>query len=131
MRNIERLFNVAQRGLFRNNSTLGYDRTLAAIERLANAVDDYDGDTDWCIGESSECSLDSLLIGAYWYCTDYHGGQWSDEYRLLSAIGDFFDPRCSSLERDSSQFDVCVALAALAGHGTWDEIVEGYDNDDC
>lgn len=111
MRNVTRLFKVAQRGVFWFGD---YSRTLATLERLANAVNDYDGDIDWEIGE--DCSLDSLLVGAYWFCVDYHGGQWSDEYRLQCAIGNFFDPKCSSLELDSSEYDVYTALAVLGGH---------------
>ena len=126
MRNIKRLFNVAQRSIFRNDSTLDYDRTLAALERLANAVNDYEGDTDWYLGESCECTLDSLLAGAYWYCVHYHGGMGSDEYRLQCAIGNFFDPRCSSLERDSSEFDAYVGLAVLGGHGSAGDIAAEY-----
>ena len=105
MRNITRLFNVARRGLFQG--TLSFDRTLDALEALVNAVNDCD-DVKWNLGEGTECTLDSLLIGTYWFCGDYHSGQWSTEYRLLCAIGNFYGP--SSLKEDSSEFDVYQQL---------------------
>lgn len=27
------------------------------------------------------------LRGIYWYCADYHDGQWSREYRIMCRIG--------------------------------------------
>jgi hypothetical protein len=99
---------------------------LEALERLSDLVNDAD-DVDWYIGEGCEASLDSLLVGAYWYCVDYHGGMGSAEYRLQCKIGGYFDPGCSSLDRDSSEFDVYRELAVLAGH---DDPAEDDDYDD-
>jgi len=110
MKNIKRFFNVAYHGLFRRDCDLSYGRTLAAIEKLAQAVEDYNGDINWCLGECTECTLDALLVGAYWFCTDYHGGQWSDEYRLQCVIGQVFNPGMTSLEKESSEQDVYDAL---------------------
>jgi len=127
MKRIERLFNVAYRGLFRRSCELGYARTLEAIERLATEVADYEGETDWSIGEGLECSLDTLLIGAQRYCVEYHGGMWSDEYRVQCIISGF---STCDIEREGSEFDVYIALAVLGGHGDWDDLVEEFDNDD-
>jgi hypothetical protein len=32
------------------------------------------------------------LVGAYWALTEWHGGQWSVEYRALCTIGRIFKP---------------------------------------
>ena len=114
MRNISRLFNIIERSLFYTDSSLDYGRTIGALERLSSLVEEA-SDVDWYIGECGCCTLDSLLVGAYWFCTDYHGGQGSDEYRLHCNIGSYFDPGMSSLERDSSEFDVYQALVDLRG----------------
>lgn len=53
-------------------------------------------ETDWCMGEGGECTLDSFLIGAYWSLTEWYGGQASDEYAALCAIGSIFSPGCTS-----------------------------------
>ena len=128
MRNIKRLFDIVDRSIFRVDSDLGYDRTLSALCRLADCIDNAD-DVDWFLGECGSCSLDSLMVGAYWYCVHYHSGQASVEYALQCGISEFFSPNATSLERDSSEFDVYVGLAVLAGHGEWDDIVNSYNEE--
>lgn len=113
MKIIKRYFDICDRALFRIDSTMDYDRTIEALTSLANAVDDCEDDVDWCLGECGECTLDSLMIGAYWFCTDYHGGQWSPEYALQCAIGSFFNPGMTSLEDETSEKYVYDALAAM------------------
>ncbi len=72
-RNIERLFDVVNRALFRTDSKLGYQRTLEAIERLTREVLKTDTDESvWAIGECGEASLDSVIVGAYWFASDNH-----------------------------------------------------------
>lgn len=64
---------------------------------LCNALEETETEEDvWSIGEGEEASLDCLLIGAYWALTEWHGGQYSDEYAALSAIGGIYSPGCSS-----------------------------------
>jgi hypothetical protein len=126
MKRIERRFNVAYRGLFRRSCELGYARTLEAIERLATEVSDFEGETDWSIGEGYEVTLDSLLIGAQQFCVDYHGGMWSDEYRLQCIISDF---STCTMDRDSSEFDAYIALAVAKTSKCWDDLVKEYDCD--
>ena len=110
MQKIERLFNVINRSLFYSDSSLSYGRTLEAIGKLADIVNEYDDEINWCLGESGECTLDVLLVGAYWYCADYHGGQWSDEYRVNCQIGQFFSPNMSCFEEDTTEHVVYAAL---------------------
>lgn len=116
IKNIARLFDVANNALFHVCGMDDYQRTLEAISKLSDLVHEFDGDTSdlWAIGEHTEASLDSLLVGAYWFCRDYHNGQWSDEYRLLCNIGRYFSPGCTNgPETDSSERDVYLALEQL------------------
>lgn len=110
-RNIERLFNVVNRALFRS-TTLNYQRTLEAIERLAQEILDTETDeTVWYIGEFGVCTLDTLLVGAYWFLTDYHAGQASLEYRVFSRLGEIFSPGMTDgPEPETSEVDVYEAL---------------------
>lgn len=114
-KNIKRLFRVVSKALFRIDSTLSYERTLEAIEKLAIVVHNTETEEDvWYIGESTEATLDSLIIGAYWFCADYHGGQSSIEYRLLSRLSDIYNPGFSNgPEAESSEKDVYEALERL------------------
>lgn len=128
---IERLHKLVCRSLFHIEPPLSYARTLKAIEILAKLVHEYpDEDSDWLwnsVGEFSACGLADLLPGVYWYCTDYHGGMSSDEYRLQCVVGEVFSPGMSSLDKDSSEYDAYCALAVLAGH---DDPREESDEDE-
>ena len=128
---IERLHKLVCRSLFHIEPPLSYARTLKAIEILAKLVHEYpDDDSGWLwhsVGEFSECGLADLLPGVYWYCTDYHGGMSSDEYRLQCVVGEVFGPGMSSLDKDSSEYDAYCALAVLAGH---DDPREESDEDE-
>lgn len=111
-RNIKRLFGVVSRALFRADSVLSYTRTLEAIERLVDEVRKTDTDESvWYIGENECATLDALIVGTYWFLGDYHSGQGSIEYRVLSAIGGIYKPGMTcGPERDSSEEDVYDAL---------------------
>ena len=53
-----------------------------------------------------------LASALYWYCADYHGGQWSDEYAVLSWVSDFYQPgACEHGVVDPAQ-DIYAALVA-------------------
>ena len=90
----KQLFNsILQSSLFRLN---GPEIDLCAvIIALCDAIKAED-ETNWSLGECGECTLDSFLIGAYWSLTEWHGGQWSDEYAALCAIGSIFSPGMTS-----------------------------------
>ena len=70
----------------------------AALEELAEAVHAEPEDSDgWIyLGEFSECTCADLIVGAYWALTEWHGGQWSDEYRAMCALSKVFSPGMSS-----------------------------------
>ena len=115
LNHIKRLHRIIERSLFEINPPLAYDRVTTALERLANWVFDYPGDSDelWSIGECGCCDLGSLLVGAYWYYADNHNGQWSDEYRTLCALGTVYNPGpiCNGPQEDSPEQDVYNQLA--------------------
>ena len=33
-----------------------------------------------------------IVEAHYWFCADYHEGQWSDKYARLCRIGDYYTP---------------------------------------
>lgn len=66
-----------------------------ALIDLARAIN-AEEETDWNLGECLECSLDSLIVGAYWSLTEWHGGQSSPEYAALCALGSIFSPGMTS-----------------------------------
>jgi hypothetical protein len=102
--NTEAVFSrIMSSSVFRLN---GPDIDLCSVLiELCDAIN-ADDETDWSLGESLECSLDDLLIGAYWALTEWHGGQSSPEYRALCAIGSIFSPGMSSTptEEDGGSF---------------------------
>ena len=117
MKNIERYLEVINRSLFLVTGKLDYDRLTDAVIKLANAVHDFDGDTDdlWAIGESGECSLSDFIVGAYWHYTDWHSGQDSKSYAALSALGQVFSPGTApGVEVDAPEYDAYRALQRKA-----------------
>lgn len=65
---------------------------LESLQNLCDCINEDTLDTDWTIGESLECSLDSLIIGAFWALTECHGGQYSESYAVLCSLGTIFNP---------------------------------------
>jgi hypothetical protein len=72
---------------------------LLALAKAILAEDD----TDWSIGEYTEASLDSLVIGAYWSLSEWYSGQGSLEYQALCQLGRIFKPgmTCAPTPEDS------------------------------
>lgn len=70
----------------------------AKLIELADAISaDPDEDENiWYVGEYSSASLDSLVVGAYWSLTEWHGGQSSDTYAALCALGRIIQPGYTS-----------------------------------
>lgn len=66
-----------------------YDKAIELIESLVDWIN-KDG---FHPGENLNAyNWEDVVIGTYWFCSEYHGGQWSDEYRLLSQTGRIFQP---------------------------------------
>lgn len=103
--NIKRLFKVIDRSLFMTTGSLDYDRITDAIIALANTVSKTETDENvWYIGEYGMCSLDDLIIGAYWHYTEWHGGQWSKGYAALCALGQIFSPGMTMPEDENAAY---------------------------
>ena len=75
----------------------------AKLIELCDAIKAED-DTDWSIGESTDASLDNLIVGAYWALSEWHGGQSSDTYAALCALGSIFSPGMTSLDEESPEY---------------------------
>ena len=104
MNTTESIFNrIMNSSLFRLD---GEDVDLTAeLTNLGNAVMS-EGETDWSIGEYLECDLVSLIIGAYWALTEWHGGQDSDTYAAMCSLGQVYSPGMTDgPEPDSSKQD--------------------------
>ena len=43
-----------------------------------------------------KCTLFDMATGLYWYCYDYHSGQGSAEYSIMSAQLDYSPGACAS-----------------------------------
>jgi len=61
-------------------------------------------ETDWHLGECETFSLSDYIIGAYWAFSQWHGGQTSQSYAALCALGSIFSPgMCDGPEPESSE----------------------------
>jgi len=57
------------------------------------------------LGEFSEACLGDLVIGAYWACSEWHGGQFSNSYAALCSLGQVFSPGMSGApDSEESEF---------------------------
>lgn len=76
-----------------------------ALIELGNAVKENETDESlWSLGEFSECDVGSLISGAYWALTEWHGGQSSQSYAAMCALGRVFSPgHTSGPEPESSE----------------------------
>lgn len=104
MKKLERVFNkIMSSDVFRLDGK-PIDLPQAVIELCDAINNDKRDESKWYIGDGGECSLDDFVIGAYWSFSEWHGGQNSDTYQALSALGDIFSPNMSSgPEEDSSE----------------------------
>ena len=122
IKNITNLYNLIDLSIGSNTPPLAsYSRVTDAIIALANAVAEYEGDSEqvWYIGEHGYMGgLDNLIVGAYWHYSDYHTGQWSKGYAALSALGRVFTPNMSTLEEDGAEYSSYQALETLANELT-------------
>jgi hypothetical protein len=116
---IKALFYEIDSALFTINGTLSYPEVTEKLTDMANLIHESDDMSDdgyelWSLGESSNCALDSLIVGAYWHYSDWHGGQWSDAYAALCALGNVFSPGMSSPADDEFENPAQSALNDMA-----------------
>lgn len=114
---IERYHKVVTNSLANRHSKLSYQRTLLAIERLCVHVSKTDTDeTVWYIGEHTVATLDSLIVGAFWYTAENYSGMGSAEYALHCRLSDIYEPNMSNgCEPESSESEV-YELLELKSH---------------
>ena len=68
-------------------------------------------DERWPLADDDEkCALFDLAEGLYWYCNDYHTGQWSDEYSVLSTLDYSPSPLADGVEEGSAAHAVYMQL---------------------
>lgn len=103
------LFETMLVALFRQGSELSYVQMVEKIRELAHSVK-ANTESDYYLGQFEEATLDTLLIGSFWFFVDYHGGQDSPEYSAQCAIGQVFNPGMTSgPEPETSEVDVYEA----------------------
>ena len=88
------------------------EETAAEGDRARDYLRQYDIGR----GRGEDLAADRFAVACalYWYCADYHGGQWSEEYRILSGL----EYRPGAIERgpevDSVDAMIYADLAAGA-----------------
>lgn len=114
---IRALHSAIEKTLFTIEPVFTYNRLTEAIDLLARLVADYPGESDelWNIGEFGHCSLDSLIVAAYWHYSHWHDGQWSDAYLTYCNLGQVFKPGMTSEpRRGANEFDCYDQLNRMA-----------------
>ena len=107
--NIERIYRTVQFSVWGlgKYGSLYYDRITEGITLLANMVHEYSEDFEDIayIENNHQCEyLMDFIVGAYWHYTEWHGGQWSPEYRALCALGQIFDPGMTMPESENETY---------------------------
>jgi hypothetical protein len=100
MSNTEKQFAViAESSLFRLDGS--QVDILDELQTLCECIE-AEAETNWCIGEGGECTLDELIIGAYWALTECHAGQESQSYAVMCSIGRIYTPNMASGPQEES-----------------------------
>lgn len=113
---IETLFDEIQKSIFYIEAPLNYTQIQEKLIELCEVLNETDIDESiWYIGEYTECTLDTLLVGAFWHFTEWHEGQDSLSYAVLSSLGSIYTPNYAALDKDNpSELGVyqCLELTA-------------------
>ena len=89
-----------------------YQRSLELLEALV----------DWVAGggflTEAAVTADEVILGAYWFCNNYHGGYTSDEYRLFCKMQPLVG---ASVREPAPASDAAAVYAAweVALHESW------------
>lgn len=95
-----------------------YDDTIRTLSTLAEGIHGYTGEGEdmWDLDLNYSDGLPDIIVASYWHLTQWHGGQTSDTYAALCALGQVFTPGCAIEPVDGdSEFFLFEALAAMAG----------------
>ena len=97
---INQLLKVATHNITRTGANMTYERVTETLIKLADTIMASEtSEETWWLGD--DYSLPDVLVGAYWHYTEWHGGQWSQGYSALSAIGQVFSPGMSNLDDEN------------------------------
>lgn len=112
LKTIQRLHSQIQQSIFTIEEVFKYDELAEQFIWLANTVRDYPGETeDWCyIGEFESCCVSDLIVGAFWHYHEWHGGQYSQSYAALCALGQVFSPGMTKGPEPDSSEETCYEL---------------------
>ena len=117
---IERIAEIhskLEKSIFTVKPTHAYSSLASVFVKLCDLLnnDDISAEEWACIGEYSYCCLSDMLVGAYWHYIDWHGGQSSESYLALCAIGSIYEPNMQDgCEPDSCEMDCYNMLDQLA-----------------
>jgi len=119
---IEREYNAIADSVFKlpKYAPMSYDELPQAIIRLCESInnyaDEHDSEMLWYIGECTESALSDFIVGAYWHYTEWHGGQNSDSYAALCALGAIFQPGMTCPPDDDSEpeYHTFITLEEMA-----------------
>jgi len=114
MKDIKDILTLLSNELLSINSTKTYAEITEIIINICEAINAVPGDEeiDWSMGEDLYTTLDDLIVGAYWHYTEWHGGERSNSYKALCALGSIFTPGMTEPEYDN---DVYLSLNNMAG----------------
>ena len=113
MKNLEEKYKVISDSIFNTDAPLDYSELHQEIIGLLDLINDvYDDSTEtlWCIGEFEACSLFDFIVGAYWHYTEWHGGQSSETYAALCALGSIYSPGMTTIESEEGAARECYEL---------------------
>ena len=123
---IESLYKQINNSVFTINPTMDYAEITDAIIELCGLITDLPQskfEQEWFyFGEYTDACLFDFIVGAYWHFTEWHGGQSSPGYAVLSALGRIFSPGvtagCKPESGEQSVYEQ-LDLLALKANGLW------------
>lgn len=87
-----------------------YDAIMLNLIELCDAIS-FQNEPDWD-AQYETIRLDDLIIGAYWHFADWHEGQRSLSYQVLSALGNVFISNGIAPERDNAVYQMLGDIAS-------------------
>ena len=87
-----------------NGPSINLPRALALLGQALHKYELQEGIWEG-LGEFSEACLGDLIVGAYWACSEWHGGQFSNSYAALCSLSQVFSPGMSDApDLEGSEF---------------------------
>jgi hypothetical protein len=113
---IEKLHGELEASIFTINPVFSYDGLAGKFIELCELIEDVEETGEWCyIGEWGSCELSSMIEGAFWHYTEWHGGQASIGYAAYCALSGIFSPGMGcGPEEESVEMDCYNYLNEMA-----------------